>query len=106
MAAPSWLGGAGGFACVFRIRRLQKFTRAWSTMIRAPEPATGLMEPIDDEAPAPTPVIRPKLVLLMVVLGFPKMGVLVTFCALAPIWKLNRSLILKRFTRLMFRFFE
>src|SRR5258706_8862693 len=75
-------------------------------MMRAPDPATGLIEPMDDEAPAPTAVIRPKLVLVMFVLGFPKMGVFVTLLALAPIWKLNRSLILKCFITFRFRFFE
>jgi hypothetical protein len=38
-------------------------------------------------------VMRPKAVLLMFMFGFAKIGVLVMFSAVAPICKLNRSLI-------------
>jgi len=54
-------------------------------MMRAPELATGLIAPIEFEAAAPAAVIFPKLVLLMSVFGLPKIGVLVTLLALAPI---------------------
>ena len=74
--------------------------------MRAPDCATGLTPPIDDEANAPTDVIRPKLVLPMVVVGLPNTGVFVKFWAVAWSCKLKRSLILNRLITSTFKFLK
>src|SRR5580692_4659817 len=50
--------------------------------------------------------MRPRAVLLMFVFGAAKIGVLVRFSAVAPIWKLNRSLIGMRLMIFVFTVFD